>query len=322
MEQYFQTGLGILVSVVLFLMGYKQTIGAKKERIKSADKILVDTLLKRIILEDYSPSISDIDRLKQGLARDYKVDPADLLPVDIIYSLLFTRIFENDLISKEQRNKNLGRLIIAINNNQKSFDRQFSPRSDEKGTDYLAVTSLLLGGISVLIGTTVSFFDSVFTKGFDDINMILITVGASITLIFIAYLFIKIKNNQEGDISVRNSIHQTEAIRFEEKVISSLNKNRAIYSLSGVHDPGWDITVKLQDILVAVDIKYWKRKPSSYFVKDIIDRFHTALKKSDIEKGYILVNDTYYLQNTFNDANIEIITLPDFIKILKNTSSN
>lgn len=321
MDQYFQTGLGILVSLVLFLIGYKQTIGAKKERIKTADKILVDTLLKRIILEEYSPLISDIERLKQGLAQDYKIDSSDLLPFDIIYSLLFTRIFENDLISKEQRDKNLDRLMVAYNNNKKSVDQQFSSRTDEKGTDYLKVTSFILGVFSVLIGTTVSYFDSVFTRGFDDINMILITVGASVTLIFVAYLFIKIKNNQEGE-SVRNSVHQTEAFKFEEKVISTLNKKRAVYSLNGAHDPGWDITLKLNDTQVAVEIRYWKRKPSPYFVKGIVDRFNSSLEKSDIVTGYILVNDTYNVQNPLDNSKIKIISLPDLVKILKNKSNN
>ena len=57
------------------------------------------------------------------------------MALDIIYSMLFTRIFENDLISKEQRMKDIERLSAVFNtkdNNKRLLDQQFNYVSNEK----------------------------------------------------------------------------------------------------------------------------------------------------------------------------------------------
>jgi hypothetical protein len=53
------TVLGAAVSVGLFLIGYRQTVGARRERAKAASVELERTLLKRVLLEGYDPSIRD-----------------------------------------------------------------------------------------------------------------------------------------------------------------------------------------------------------------------------------------------------------------------
>ncbi|WP_076915310.1 MULTISPECIES: hypothetical protein [unclassified Pseudoalteromonas] len=52
MEGYLQTGVGILVSLILFVIGYRQTIGAKKERSKNANISIIRTIMRRMVLED------------------------------------------------------------------------------------------------------------------------------------------------------------------------------------------------------------------------------------------------------------------------------
>lgn len=81
MEAYFQTGLGIFVSVFLFLLGYRQTIGARRERVKNANNTIIETILRRLIIEKYKPTKPDIGKLIEGKARDYKVKTRDLLNV-------------------------------------------------------------------------------------------------------------------------------------------------------------------------------------------------------------------------------------------------
>jgi len=62
--------LGIAVSVVLFLIGYRQTVGAKKERVAAADSEIEKILVRRIVLEGYVLKTADIERLAEGKARD------------------------------------------------------------------------------------------------------------------------------------------------------------------------------------------------------------------------------------------------------------
>ena len=321
MDQYIQTGLGIIVSLILFLIGYKQTIGAKRERIKSANKKIIDIILKRIILEEYTPLTSDVERLTEGVARDYKINKTELMSLDIINSMLFTRIFENDLISKEQRMRDIERLsavFITKDNNKRLLDQQFNYVSNEKKQKLLTITSLLLGITSVLIGTMVPFFDSVLTSIPNDINMILITAGASFATIYIAYLFIKIKNNQEDDKSVSNSDYIKDAVKFEEKVIAELNKYNASFSLLDRKDQCWDFTININDEPVAVEIKFWRNRPPLSYVKRIVEKINSAMEKTNINRGYILVNNAFDLYDRVNNDNLKIISLADFIKIIHN----
>lgn len=51
MEAYFQTGLGILVSVFLFLIGYRQTIGIRRERIKNVNTKLCFMLKTSVLID-------------------------------------------------------------------------------------------------------------------------------------------------------------------------------------------------------------------------------------------------------------------------------
>ncbi|EGL17257.1 MULTISPECIES: hypothetical protein [unclassified Paenibacillus] len=50
MEAYIQTFIGIAVSVLLSVIGYRQTIGAAKERQRNANKEIESLLLKRVLL--------------------------------------------------------------------------------------------------------------------------------------------------------------------------------------------------------------------------------------------------------------------------------
>jgi hypothetical protein len=109
-----QTLVGIAASVFLFLLSYRQTIGAKKERVRIANNEIQQTIVKRIILESYTPNVADLSRLIDGKARDYRVNANDLMSITQILNTVFTRIIESDLIASDQREKILERLNPII----------------------------------------------------------------------------------------------------------------------------------------------------------------------------------------------------------------
>lgn len=69
---------GILVSVLLFLGGYRQTGGAKKERIRSANADVKKILVRRVVLEG-PMSRADVSLFLQGKARDFRISDEELL---------------------------------------------------------------------------------------------------------------------------------------------------------------------------------------------------------------------------------------------------
>lgn len=65
MEEYILSISGIIVSIILYLLGYRQTIGAKKERIRTVNKEVEKVLIRRIVNESYQLSLADIMRLEK-----------------------------------------------------------------------------------------------------------------------------------------------------------------------------------------------------------------------------------------------------------------
>lgn len=97
MEGYIQTGLGILVSLILFVIGYRQTIGAKKEQAKNANNSIVRIMMRRMVLEDYAPIYKDISRIIEGKTREFQVSSNDLFSEEQILISLYTVVFDSDL---------------------------------------------------------------------------------------------------------------------------------------------------------------------------------------------------------------------------------
>lgn len=106
--------LGIAVTVVLFLFGQRQTVGAHKQRVRSANDEIERILVRHIVREGFNPDLEDITRLIDAKARDFQVRATALLSEVQFMSNVFTRIIKSDLIPKEQREEVLRRLTPAI----------------------------------------------------------------------------------------------------------------------------------------------------------------------------------------------------------------
>lgn len=109
-----QTGLGIVISVGLFLLGYRKTIGAKRERVRSANDSIHRALLRRMVLEEYQPRIPDIRRFIEGKAQEHGVEAELLLPPEQVLQRLFSAVFDSDLIDPTKRAELERRLEAAF----------------------------------------------------------------------------------------------------------------------------------------------------------------------------------------------------------------
>lgn len=114
MEKYILTVLGIVVSVVLFLLRYRYIVGARKERAYTAKREIVNTLLKIFLFESYQPSQSDVIKIIEGKAILKSVRKSDLYSPHQILNILFVKIIEMENISSEQREYALVRLNNVI----------------------------------------------------------------------------------------------------------------------------------------------------------------------------------------------------------------
>ena len=160
MDTYLQTILGIVVSVVLFLIGYRQTIGARKERERAANASLLRALVRRVVLEDYTPDPGDLARLTYGKARDFRVRISDLLTPEQLLTVAFSDVFDNDLIVPAARAAIESRLRAAFTDfgsqAPKTTEVQLQERvirRDEvrRRLPLLALSTSLIGGLTVMV---------------------------------------------------------------------------------------------------------------------------------------------------------------------------
>ena len=318
-SSYIQTGLGILVSILLFLMGYRQTIGAKKERIRAANGKLIDVILKRIILEKYTPQKNEIKRLVEGVARDYKINYEELLNIDQILNTLYTRIFENDLISKEQREENLERLscLFTIKGECKQHEvyQMLALNENKRKKDWNNIV-LILGTASALLGTFLTSFNSILNNLTDDLYTILLSVIASLFAIIVTYSFLRLKGNQENDNETVSKSFFSDAVKFEERVIHDLKKRKSDIYISNQEDCYWDFVIVINSEQIAVEMKYWKNRPPLALIKKTMLNMKDSMEKKEIHRGFLLVNNAFGLNEKIGDDNIKILTLNDLLKLL------
>lgn len=321
MEQYLQTAIGIFVSVFLFILGYRQTIGARKERVKACNEKLIETILRRIILEKYTPKKDDVKRLIEGKARDYKVKQKDLLSEDQILNTIYTRIFENDLISQEQRDENIERLsaLFVVDKKQINQDLDISLLNNKDRTrKFLNTITILWAFISTTVGVLVVSFDSIFSveKIFD--TNILVTVLGSIAAIIAVYTFLRVKDYQESseDLDLPKNPYR-DYVKFEREVVLQLKKLNIETIIPNSKDDGFDLIAIINGEKVAIEIKYWRQRPPFGFIRHVLSRLKSSMDKEKINRGLVVTNDKFGLDEKLKfEDNIDIIDIRE-LKALK-----
>lgn len=321
MEQYLQTAIGIFVSVFLFILGYRQTIGARKERVKACNEKLIETILRRIILEKYTPKKDDVKRLIEGKARDYKVKHKDLLSEDQILNTIYTRIFENDLISQEQRDENIERLsaLFVVDKKQINQDLDISFLNNKDRTrKFINTITILLAFISTTVGVLVVSFDSIFSvdKIFD--TNILVTVLGSIAAIIAVYTFLRVKDYQESseDLDLPKNPYR-DYVKFEREVVLQLKKLNIETIIPNNKDDGFDLIAIINGEKVAIEIKYWRQRPPFGFIRQVLSRLKSSMDKEKINRGLVVTNDKFGLDEKLKfEDNIDIIDIRE-LKALK-----
>ncbi len=250
---------GILVSVLLFLLGYRQTVGAKKERIGACNQALEKILVRRIVLESHAPTPLDIERLIQGKAHDYRVRPADLFSVNQTLNAVYTRITESDLIPAESRQTILDRILPALTESESEPDEELPSGSGSRSVSTAKGVALLAIGTS-MIGALTPALPNLIKLNLSDPNLlkvIALTAAASLGVITALAFFYRIRASQE-DIPTRAQEFEWES-RFESKVAASLRRiGVTIHRLQ--HTRYGDFFIEKNGRKVLLELKTWPRR--------------------------------------------------------------
>lgn len=321
MDGYLQTGLGILVSLILFVIGYRQTIGAKKERSKNANLSIHRAILRRMVLENYAPSFVDISRIIEGKAREFNVSPNDLRSEEQVMNSLYTEVFDSDLISPSQRieiEQRLGNCFEKLDNEpDKPSYAEFQQINLEskKKKDNLAAMVLSTSIIGAMSSVLFKFMET------NTIQIEWIFSGLGVLLASIAMLtaFTIFRRNREIEVVPSKRSAQLLSSVFEAEIANILTKNGIDFAIEpeiGNFRP--DFLVKLNGKNIAIEAKAWDGPVPLHIVRRTIDYLNQLVHSNKIESAILVTRkQTNFPLNNLMSDKISVVSVGELASELK-----
>lgn len=170
--------VGPILSVAFFLIGYRRTVGARKERARAGEAEVQRLLVRRVIVDGYTPSLTDLTRLIEHKARQHRVKVSDLASEGHFMSAIYADVLENEFIATADRDATLERVDNAIREQDREPDKDAAAtpeastrpsRSADRKRVQRQRSSLLaaLATLSVVLATTVSAIITQFDNAAD-----------------------------------------------------------------------------------------------------------------------------------------------------------
>ncbi|MGW1449637.1 hypothetical protein ACWCO3_15305 [Micromonospora sp. NPDC002411] len=148
--------IGLITSLVTFWLGYRQTVGARKERIRAADREIEELALKRMILEDWRPSYAELERFIAGVASGLEVPASSLRQPEDLSNLLMARALQNDLVPEDKRRTVLRETLPIIRPTVAGVDGDRSESESKRTSRMSTLFTLAMGLASVALGVLVN----------------------------------------------------------------------------------------------------------------------------------------------------------------------
>lgn len=294
MDAYVQTGLGITVSVIIFLFGYWKTIGARKERIRAANLAVHRAFIRRMVLEDYRPQHKDISRLLEGKAREFSVSEVDLYSEEQVLNHLFTEVFENDLISPSQRVDIEQRLYNVFEEMARPRE-QLRSSAEEPAQMFKENVVMAMGVVASMLGAVMSLAYTITKQDVPELifsdskllfEVIVVFVGS---LAVIAAIWILKKSRETLEEPSRRSATQ-EGLELEQQIAATLEKLGVRYEIEASVSSGLqpDFLIELNGKKIAIDAKAWRKIPPLHFLARILNNAK-ALRESNVADEVLIV---------------------------------
>lgn len=275
----FLSVLGIVVSFALFLVGYRQTIGAKKERIAACNVEVGKIIFRRLVLEGYVPNRLDIERLIDGKARDFRVSPDDLLSVAQILNTLYTRIVESDLVPPDERRQMVDRITPALLESEaKPVDMVAVEESDVKHAQTASMRAVtLMAVLASIVGAIVAALPTIAnldTEQPEIFRLAILTAIASLAVIALFLTAYRIRATQEEPTTKSQGVQRY--IRFERNVASVLKKSGASTQALSSEVAAGDFLAEHDGRKFLIEVKPWARRVPTAVLASLAERLRTA----------------------------------------------
>lgn len=314
MENYTLGVAGIAVSVFLFILGYRQTIGARKERTGSANNDIERILIRRIFLESYTPTLIDLSRLIEGKARDFRLRPSDLLSESQLLNSVFTRIIESDFIASSQREETLTRLESVI---QEAEDAgvEVEEAGKSSSTFQRTMPSVLVTALALtasLSGALVVSLPAIRQIGglqMEIASTILASMVGSLAIIGTFLVFLRLRDTQQEEPSKQSTIDRY--AQFEKDVAQVLSRLRLQRHPVPADSKEGDFLVSIGQDRILMEVKIWIRPRPTFLLKRLVDSVNKSLKSAEATEAIIVTRDPIRIadEELLIGKKVQILTL-------------
>lgn len=304
----------------LFLIGYRQTIGARKERTRSTNLEVEKILLRRLVLESWLPDKASVMRLIEGKARDYRVSLDPVTSADEALGTIFTRVFESDFITPEQRKEILTRLAPVLEESKQSEMEQIArfDLGDERMVRWHEPVALLAAAASTL-GATATLAAKYLRSADQGFKAMSGAVAAafvlSILVVAALAVFIRFKEPREEGADKTRPPRVGELTREVAKVVGQY----AAQWSGPEPDRGYDFAVSTKEKKILIEVKPWRGIIPSFLFRRAADRLRQALTSEGADEAIIVTRDPVRLPRGMADvgaSNIKIMTAKEMRKYL------
>lgn len=306
---------GIVVSVGLFILGYRQTVGARMERAVAANADLERLLVRRVVLEGYAPNREALGRLLEAKARDARVPVGALHSEKQLLNTVYSRLLESDLIPPDRRDALLSQVVPAlIVAEHQSLLEQLTFDVTESRRRYISqvtVFLLAMGSVASIIGGAIAVLPEFHTFR-PDIRQLLAnalpTVLVSLAIIFSLVSFYRLRALQSGSREIAVDRYS----QFERDVLKQLGKAGAHWRRAAPNDD-FDFWVETRDRHFLVKVKAWDKVPPGKVVAAVVMRLAEAVRGAERTMGVVVTSVPIQSPSEHPaDASVRLMTLRQF----------
>jgi len=212
-------GLGLGVPIITFLITYKKTVGARRERERTAYREIISIMVKLVAHEQINPNLDVISGLIRSKAREYNVN-IDIPSLPTIFEDVMTKFVENEFISQDVK-KNLIDKVLSL-------QEEVLEAKEVKEAAYRvgeATTAELLSTVTAILTTIVGAITVIAVTKAIQPKIVLIApfiIIATITTVLVTLFFYL-------ELTEESAKKETESARyggpiFEKMVSSALEK--------------------------------------------------------------------------------------------------
>jgi hypothetical protein len=298
MVTHIEAVAGIAISLFLFYISYRQTIGAAKERVHAANTEIDSIIFKRTVLDGLSLTAPMVRQLTEGKALAHKVASSELHTVDEILSILFSATLESDFVPQEKRSALLqaitalsvspgrGNLkeaeIIAAEKTRSSIAHR------ELVLATMAVIASLAGGLLSQLPNLGKISGQIFSLGNRQALLTAVLVSTTSLLILSVTLWVlRFRASEEQSAyGAENRSSQS----FERDVLKMLQRFRIPTNIAPP-ESSYDFDARIRGKRTAIEVKNWPRRVPASMIRFQIKKLKSLIDSGKAEQSLLITRE-------------------------------